>query len=323
MREEWKGFNEGVWTESINVADFIKSNYTFYDGDASFLCGPTKRTSAVMEKVNALLKEETEKGVVGIDTEKETSILSYGPGYIDKDKEIIVGLQTEAPLVRGVNLFGGKRMAISACENYGYKISDKVLDEFKYRTTHNDGVFRAYNETMRKARHVGIITGLPDAYGRGRLIGDYRRLALYGMDFLIQQKMADKVAYGNKNMTEENIRIVEELAKQIEFMKQLKVLANNYGFDISNPAKNAQEAVQFTYFAYLGSVKEQNGAANSIGRISTFLDIYFERDLKNGVLTEEQAQEIMDDLIIKLRLVRHLRTEEYNDLFAGDRKSVV
>lgn len=271
-----------------------------------------------MEKVNALLKEETEKGVVGIDTERETSILSYGPGYIDKDKEIIVGLQTEAPLVRGVNLFGGKRMAISACENYGYKISDKVLDEFKYRTTHNDGVFRAYNDTMRKARHVGIITGLPDAYGRGRLIGDYRRLALYGMDFLIEQKMADKTAYGNKDMTESNIRIVEELAKQIDFMKQLKVLANNYGFDISNPAKNAQEAVQFTYFAYLGSIKEQNGAANSIGRISTFLDIYFERDLKNGVLTEEQAQEIMDDLIIKLRLVRHLRTEEYNDLFAGD-----
>ncbi len=318
MREEWKGFNEGAWTESINVADFIKRNYTFYDGDASFLCGPTKRTSSIMEKVNALLKEETEKGVVGIDTERETSILSYGPGYIDKDKEIIVGLQTEAPLVRGVNLFGGKRMAISACENYGYKISDKVLDEFKYRTTHNDGVFRAYNDTMRKARHVGIITGLPDAYGRGRLIGDYRRLALYGMDFLIEQKMADKTAYGNKDMTESNIRIVEELAKQIDFMKQLKVLANNYGFDISNPAKNAQEAVQFTYFAYLGSIKEQNGAANSIGRISTFLDIYFERDLKNGVLTEEQAQEIMDDLIIKLRLVRHLRTEEYNDLFAGD-----
>ena len=319
MKAEWNGFKEGNWTNKIDVANFIKLNYTYYDGDSSFLAGPTDRTKALMAEVNELLRKEQENnGVLGIDTEKVTSILSYQPGFIDKDKEIIVGLQTEAPLVRGVNPFGGMRMAIKSCENYGMQLSDKVKDEFKYRTTHNEGVFMAYNDTMRKARHAGIITGLPDAYGRGRIIGDYRRLALYGMDFLIACKKADKAEYGNRTMTEENIRTVEELAKQISFMEQLKTFASWHGCDISRPAQNAKEAVQWLYFGYLGSVKEQNGAANSIGRISTFLDIYFERDLKNGVLTESEAQEIMDDFIIKLRLVRHLRTEEYNDLFAGD-----
>jgi len=318
MREEWKGFNEGSWTESINVADFIKRNYKFYDGDASFLCGPTKRTSSIMEKINALLKEETEKGVVGIDTERETSILSYGPGYIDKDKEIIVGLQTEAPLVRGVNLFGGKRMAISACDNYGYKISDKVLDQFKYRTTHNDGVFRAYNETMRKARHVGIITGLPDAYGRGRIIGDYRRIALYGIDRLVEEKKKDLIKLEEGEITEDKIRLREEVSMQIKALGEIKAMASSYGVDISLPANNAKEATQWLYFGYLAAIKENNGAAMSLGRTSTFLDIYFERDLAEGTLDEAGAQEIIDQFIIKLRLARHLRTPEYNDLFAGD-----
>ena len=319
MKVEWNGFAEGNWSDSIDVAEFIKLNYTCYDGDASFLAGPTKRTEQLMVEVNTLLlKEQENNGVLGIDTEKVTSILSYKPGYIDKDKEIIVGLQTEAPLVRGVNPFGGMRMAIKSCEGYGMNLSKDVINQFKYRTTHNEGVFMAYNGTMRKARHAGIITGLPDAYGRGRLIGDYRRIALYGMDFLITCKKADKEEFGDRTMTEENIRIVEELSKQIGFMEQLKTLASWYGCDISRPAANAVEAVQWLYFGYLGSVKEQNGAANSIGRISTFLDIYFERDIQAGVMDESRAQEIMDDFIIKLRLVRHLRTEEYNDLFAGD-----
>ena len=318
MREEWQGFRKGKWCDKIDVRDFIVKNYTPYEGDASFLQGSTERTKKISAKLNALLAEEAKKGVLDVDTENVASILSYAPGYVDKDLDIIVGLQTDAPLKRAVNPFAGKRMCEKACDAYGYKMSDKIREEFKYRTTHNDGVFRVYTEEMRAARHVGVITGLPDAYARGRIIGDYRRVALYGMDYLIECKKADKKRYGAKDMSEDNIRQLEELAKQLEFMEQLKTMAAQYGCDISRPARNAKEAVQWLYFGYLGAVKEQNGAANSIGRITTFLDIYFERDIKNGMMTEEQAQEIIDDLVVKLRLVRHLRTPEYNDLFAGD-----
>lgn len=317
--EEWNGFNRGEWCEKIDVQDFIERNYTFYDGDESFLASPTERTDKLMSQVRELLKTEQERdGVLDVDAEKVSSILSYKPGFIDKELELIVGLQTEAPLRRGLNPFGGIRMCERACENYGYKMSDKVSEEFKYRTTHNDGVFRVYSEEMRKCRHSGIITGLPDAYGRGRIIGDYRRLPLYGMDYLIKEKENDKRAIQERDMSEENIRLVEEIWKQISFMKELITMAAGYGMDITRPAKTAREAIQWLYFAYLGAVKEQNGAANSIGRISTFLDIYIERDIKSGVISESQAQELMDDFIIKLRMVRQLRTAEYNELFAGD-----
>lgn len=317
--EEWNGFNRGEWCEKIDVQDFIERNYTFYDGDESFLASPTERTDKLMSQVRELLKTEQErKGVLDVDTEKVSSILSYKPGYIDKELELIVGLQTEAPLRRGLNPFGGIRMCERACENYGYKMSDKVSEEFKYRTTHNDGVFRVYSEEMRKCRHSGIITGLPDAYGRGRIIGDYRRLPLYGMDYLIKEKENDKRLIQERDMSEENIRLVEEIWKQISFMKELITMAAGYGMDITRPAKNAREAIQWLYFAYLGAVKEQNGAANSIGRISTFLDIFIERDIESGIINESQAQELMDDFIIKLRMVRQLRTAEYNELFAGD-----
>ena len=318
MREEWQGFREGKWCDSIDVRDFIVSNYTPYDGDAAFLKGATERTKKISAKLNALLVEEAKKGVLDVDTENVSSILTYAPGYVDKDLDIIVGLQTDAPLKRAVNPFAGIRMCEKACDAYGYKMSDKVRTEFKYRTTHNDGVFRVYTEEMRAARHVGVITGLPDAYARGRIIGYYRRIALYGMDYLIECKKRDKREYGMKDMSEENIRQLEELSKQLDFMEQLKTMAAQYGCDISRPARNAKEAVQWLYFGYLGAVKEQNGAANSIGRITTFLDIYFERDIKAGLLDESAAQEIIDDLVVKLRLVRHLRTPEYNDLFAGD-----
>lgn len=317
--EEWNGFNCGGWCEKIDVQDFIEHNYTYYDGDESFLSAPTERTNKLMSQVRELLKAEQERnGVLDVDTEKVSSILSYEPGYIDKGLELIVGLQTESPLRRGLNPFGGIRMCERACENYGYKMSDKVSEEFKYRTTHNDGVFRVYSEEMRKCRHSGIITGLPDAYGRGRIIGDYRRLALYGMDYLIKEKENDKRLIQERDMSEENIRLVEEIWKQISFMKELITMAAGYGMDITRPAKTAQEAIQWLYFAYLGAVKEQNGAANSIGRISTFLDIYIERDINNGIINESQAQELIDDFIIKLRMVRQLRTAEYNELFAGD-----
>lgn len=317
--KEWNGFNCGEWCEKIDVQDFIERNYTYYDGDESFLSAPTERTNKLMSQVGELLKAEQEKnGVLDVDTEKVSSILSYEPGYIDKGLELIVGLQTESPLRRGLNPFGGIRMCERACENYGYKMSDKVSEEFKYRTTHNDGVFRVYSEEMRKCRHSGIITGLPDAYGRGRIIGDYRRLPLYGMDYLIKEKENDKRLIQERDMSEENIRLVEEIWKQISFMKELVTMAAGYGMDITRPAKTAQEAIQWLYFAYLGAVKEQNGAANSIGRISTFLDIYIERDINNGIINENQAQELMDDFIIKLRMVRQLRTAEYNELFAGD-----
>ena len=256
--------------------------------------------------------------MLDIDTQTVTSLLNYKPGYLDKEKEIIVGLQTDRPLKRGVNPFGGLRMTREACRAYGYELSQKVEDEFQYRTTHNDGVFRVYNKETKAARHCGLITGLPDAYGRGRIIGDYRRVALYGIDFLIEEKQKDKDRISMETMDVDHIRQLEELYQQINFLGKLKEMAAMYGFDISGPAKDAKEAVQWLYFAYLGAIKEQNGAAMSLGRTSTFLDIYFERDLARGILTEEQAQEIMDDFVMKLRMARHLRTPEYNELFAGD-----
>ncbi len=317
--KEWQGFNPGRYENEIDVADFIRNNYTPYDGDASFLAGSTPRTKKIMEKVNALLKAEREKGgVLDVDVENVSSLLGFNPGYIDKENEIIVGLQTDAPLKRAVNPFGGIRMARSACEAYGYKLSDKIEEEFRYKTTHNDGVFHVYTDEMRAARHVGIITGLPDAYGRGRIIGDYRRVALYGTAALIEAKKADKKRYGERDMTEENIRACEELYKQISHLEALTKMAAMYGKDVTRPAGNAEEAVQWLYFGYLAAIKEQNGAAMSLGRVSTFLDIYFERDIKNGVITEQRAQEIMDDFVIKLRITRQLRTPEYNDLFGGD-----
>ena len=315
----WKGFHGGKYEETVDVRDFIQKNYKPYTGDQSFLKGATPRTAKLMEQVNALLESERKKGgVLDIDTDRVSSLLSYPAGYLDRENELIVGLQTDAPLKRGVNPFGGIRMARSACEAYGYRLSDKIEEEFSYKTTHNDGVFHVYTEEMRAARHAGILTGLPDAYGRGRIIGDYRRVALYGVDYLIRQKEADRIAYGKKDMTEENIRLLEELWKQIDFLKKLKGMAELYGCDVSRPAENAREAIQWTYFGYLAAIKEQNGAAMSLGRVSTFLDIYIERDLENGTLTEETAQELIDDFVIKLRITRQLRTPEYNDLFGGD-----
>ena len=305
--------------EKIDVRGFIQANYTPYEGGAEFLSGPTKRTRELMKKVDALLKEEQRRGgVYDVDTTTFSSLLTYKAGYVDKDNEIIVGLQTDAPLKRGVNPFGGMRMAKNACEAYGYALSDEVKKQFEVKTTHNDGVFHVYTDEMKAARHAGLLTGLPDAYGRGRIIGDYRRIALYGADALIEQKEDDRKKYGACLMDEENIRRLEELFKQIDFLKKLKEMALLYGLDISAPAKNAKEAVQWTYFGYLAAIKEQNGAAMSLGRVSTFFDIYIERDIKAGLLTEESAQELIDDFVIKLRLTRQLRTPEYNDLFGGD-----
>lgn len=317
--KNWEGFNAGVWQDEINVRDFIQRNYTEYTGDDSFLNGATERTSALMKKVEALFALERQfGGVLDIDTATVSSLTTYSPGYIDKENEIIFGMQTNRPLKRGVSPFGGIRMARQACEAYGYKLSETIEDEFKYRTTHNDGVFHAYTDEMRLARKCHVITGLPDAYGRGRIIGDYRRVALYGVDRLIEEKKKDKAALSEKPFNTENVRYTEELFKQISFLNMLKEMAAQYGFDISEPAHNAREAVQWTYFAYLGAIKEQNGAAMSLGRVATFFDIYIERDIKNGALTESEAQELFDDFVIKLRLARHLRTPEYNELFGGD-----
>ena len=315
----WNGFNKGVWQDEINVRDFIQQNYKEYKGDDSFLAGATPRTDAMMKKLNSLFALERQYGgVLDIDTTTVSSLTSYLPGYIDKANELIVGMQTNRPLKRGVNPFGGMRMVRQACEAYGYKLSDKVEDEFKFRTTHNDGVFRAYTDEMRAARKCHVITGLPDAYGRGRIIGDYRRVALYGVDRLIEEKKKDKAARGLGDLQTDNIRLSEELFQQIAFLGYLKEMAAMYGYDISGPAKNAREAIQWTYFAYLAAIKEQNGAAMSLGRVSTFFDIYIERDITRGVLTEESAQELMDDFVMKLRIARHLRTPEYNELFGGD-----
>ena len=319
IREQWNGFSGGPWQEGIDVRNFIQQNYTPYEGDGSFLAGATERTTKLMTKLNHLFDLEQQfGGVLDIDTYTATSLTNFGAGYLDKNEEIIVGLQTDRPLKRGVNPFGGLNMTRKACKAYGYTLSDKVEKEFTYRTTHNDGVFRVYSDEMRAARHCGIITGLPDAYGRGRIIGDYRRVALYGIDYLIEKKKEDKKKISQEVMTQDTIRLLEELYQHIHFLGKLKEMAQIYGFDISQPAGNAREAVQWLYFGYLGAIKEQNGAAMSLGRTSTFLDIYFERDLRNGILDESGAQEIFDDFVMKLRMARHLRTPEYNELFAGD-----
>ncbi|HIS99528.1 MAG TPA: formate C-acetyltransferase [Candidatus Faecaligallichristensenella faecipullorum] len=318
-KQAWRGFREGAWQSEINVRDFIQKNYTPYAGDASFLAPATERTNKLMSKLNGLLQLEHQfGGVLDVDTQTVSSLTSYKPGYLDKENELIVGLQTDRPLRRGVNPFGGINMTRKACQAYGYTLSPKVEEEFQYRTTHNDGVFRVYTDEIRAARHVGIITGLPDAYGRGRIIGDYRRVALYGVDALIEAKKEDKRRKGENMMDQDNIRCLEELYQQINFLGKLKEMAQMYGYDISRPAENAREAVQWLYFGYLGAIKEQNGAAMSLGRTSTFLDIYFERDLKEGTLDESGAQELFDDFVMKLRMARHLRTPEYNELFAGD-----
>ena len=315
----WNNFNGGDWETGINVRDFIQKNYTPYDGDSAFLAPATARTTALREKFDALLAEEREKGGVrNIDTETVITITAFGPGYLDKDSEIIVGLQTDEPLKRACNPFGGMRMVRDACKQYGYEVSPKIEEEFKYHKTHNDGVFSAYTKDVREARHVGLLTGLPDAYGRGRIIGDYRRVALYGVNRLIEEKQKDKDALGEVPTTEKEIRCAEELSDQIKALKDMIAMAASYGFDITRPAENAKEAVQWLYFGYLAGIKEQNGAAMSLGRTSTFLDIYFERDIKAGLMTESEAQEIMDDFVLHLRMARHLRTPEYNELFGGD-----
>ena len=317
--KNWNGFKSGAWQNEINVRDFIQQNYKAYEGDDSFLAGATARTNDMMKKVNSLFKLERQYGgVLDIDTTTVSSLTAYAPGYIDKENELIVGLQTNRPLKRGVNPFGGIRMARQACQAYGYKLSDTIEDQFRYRTTHNDGVFRGYTQEMRDARKCHVITGLPDAYGRGRIIGDYRRVALYGIDTLIAEKKKDKKALEKGNFSAEEVRLSEELFQQIAFLTYMKEMATMYGYDISHPAENAREAIQWTYFAYLASIKEQNGAAMSLGRVATFFDIYIERDIANGILTEEGAQELMDDFVIKLRMARHLRTPEYNELFGGD-----
>ncbi|MGN6711887.1 formate C-acetyltransferase [Anaerocolumna jejuensis] len=319
MREEWNGFATGSWTTDINVRSFIQHNYTPYEGDGSFLLGPTERTKKLWDKVLELMKVETEKGIVDAETTKPSTITAFSAGYLDKDNEIIVGFQTDKPLKRGIMPNGGIRVVKNALESYGYKLDERTEEVYTHlRKTHNDGVFAAYTDSMRKARHTGIITGLPDAYGRGRIIGDYRRVALYGVDALIQEKLDQKKLLERNTLESPEILLREEISEQINALKELKAMASNYGCDISNPARNSLEATQWTYFGYLGAIKEQDGAAMSIGRVSTFLDIYYERDLKNGALTEEDVQEIVDQFVMKLRMVRFLRTPSYNDLFSGD-----
>ena len=318
MPQEWNGFKPGRWSSSsINVRDFIQINYTQYDGDASFLAPPTESTKKLWAQVMELSAQEREHGGV-LDTKIISTITSHGPGYLDKNLEKIVGFQTDKPFKRSLQPFGGIRMAQNACRENGYEVDPSVVEIFtKYRKTHNQGVFDAYTPEMRLARKSAIITGLPDAYGRGRIIGDYRRVALYGVDKLIEDKK-HQIETSLVRMTSKNIRLREELAEQVRALEELKELGHIYGFDISKPAANAQEAVQWLYFGYLAAVKEQNGAAMSLGRTSTFLDIYIERDLKNGLITEEQAQEYIDHFIMKLRLVKFARTPEYNELFSGD-----
>jgi formate C-acetyltransferase len=314
----WEGFHEGLWQREINVRDFIQRNYEEYEGDASFLAPATERTKKIWNRLNELFLEERKKGVLDI-SQIPSSITAHRPGYIDKENEIIVGLQTEAPLKRAIMPNGGFRMVMTSLKTYGYEADPHVVETFtKYRKTHNDGVFDAYTSDVRKCRKSHILTGLPDAYGRGRIIGDYRRVALYGVDRLIEQKETELQGLDSAMSTSDVIRDREELNEQIRSLEELKQMAASYGFDISRPARSAREAVQWLYFAYLGAVKEQNGAAMSLGRTSTFLDIYFQRDLKAGTVTETQAQEMIDDFVIKLRIVRFLRTPEYDELFAGD-----
>ena len=318
--EQWNGFKNGSWENEVNIRDFIQKNYTPYEGDSSFLSESTEKTKKLWNEVLELYKKEREAGgVLDISDDIASTISSHEAGYINKDLEEIVGLQTDAPLKRAIMPNGGIRIVEKSCEAYNRKVSDKLEDIYhNYRRTHNDGVFTSYTPEIRAARSSHLITGLPDGYGRGRIIGDYRRVALYGIDFLIEEKKKDFARLINSNITEEIIREREEHNDQILALQELKVMAEKYGFDISKPAKNAKEAVQWTYFGYLGAIKEQNGAAMSLGRTATFLDIYFERDIKNGILTEETAQEIMDHFVMKLRMVRFLRTPEYDELFSGD-----
>ena len=318
MQTKWKNFKSGKWQTEINVENFIKENYTPYDGNEEFLKDKTLKTTKIWDECTKLLKEELKKHVLDIDTNNMSGINAFKPGYISSFDDVIVGLQTDKPLKRIVNPYGGIRMVYQELDAYGYKLNptvDKYFNEF--RKTHNQGVFDAYPESVRKARHVGLLTGLPDAYGRGRIIGDYRRIALYGIDYLMEQKKKD---WDNLNgdMTNDLIQLREDVSMQYRAVEEMKKMAASYGFDISKPAKNAKEAVQWTYFGYLASVKENNGAAMSLGRVDAFFDIYFERDLKNGTITESEIQEIIDQFVIKLRLVRHLRTPEYDELFSGD-----
>ena len=318
LTEAWRGFRLGIWQNEVNVRDFIQQNYLPYDGDESFLASTTKRTESIWNRLKEMFKEERKKGVLEV-SQVPSSITSHATGYIDRDKEIIVGLQTEAPLRRAIMPNGGLRMVINSLKAYGYEPDPHIVETFsKYRKTHNDGVFDAYTDEIRQCRSSHVLTGLPDAYGRGRIIGDYRRVALYGITRLIERKKHEKQSLDGLMSTEEIIRDREEISEQIRALKELQEMAAGYGFDISQPAGAAKEAVQWLYFAYLAAVKEQNGAAMSLGRVSTFLDIYIERDLMAGALTESQAQEIIDDFVIKLRIVRFLRTPEYDELFAGD-----
>ncbi len=317
--ESWAGFKGDAWKHEIDVRDFIQNNYTPYEGDESFLASSSEKTKKVWDKLTEMFKEERERGVYDTETKLPQTITTYGPGYIDRDNEVIVGLQTDAPLKRGIFPRGGIRMVENSLKAYGYELDPLTKEIFtKYRKTHNEGVFSAYTEDIRKCRHAHIITGLPDAYGRGRIIGDYRRVALYGTAALIEDRKIFQKRLQNREMTEDVIRLREELTEQIKALKDFEVMCAGYGFDVTRPAQNAREAVQFVYLAYLAAVKDQDGAAMSIGRTSTFLDIYIERDLKAGVLTEAEAQELIDQMIIKLRIVRFLRTPEYNDLFSGD-----
>ena len=315
---EWKGFKKGDWTKEINVSDFIKRNYKSYKGDESFLAKPSKKTQKVWSKCSELLKEELKKKVLDIDVTTMSGINAFEAGYIDKKNEVIVGLQTDAPLKRIVNPYGGIRMVYQELEAYGYKLDEKIDKHFNlFRKSHNQGVFDAYTKDIRSARHVGLLTGLPDAYGRGRIIGDYRRVALYGINFLIQEKKKDLDNLIGP-MTSELIQLREEVSTQIRALEEIKQMAKKYGFDISNPAKDSKEAVQWLYFGYLAAVKENNGAAMSLGRVDSFLDIYFERDLNNKTINEAGIQELIDQFVIKLRMVRHLRTPDYDELFSGD-----
>lgn len=320
MKEQWQGFKGSKWQDEVDVRDFIQNNYKPYNGDESFLEGPTESTNTLWEKLQKLQKEERAKGgVLDMETEVVSSLTAYGPGYLDKDLEKVVGLQTDKPLKRAFMPYGGIRMSEEACETYGYKPSEKLHEIFtKYHKTHNDAVFSAYTPEMLLARRNKIVTGLPDTYGRGRIVGDYRRVALYGIDYLIEQKQKDFAYCGDGTMSDDVIRQREELAEQIKALKEMKIMAASYGYDISQPAKNSLEAVQWLYFGYLAAIKTQNGAAMSVGRISTFLDIYFERDLENGVFTESEIQEIVDHVTMKFRMVKFARIPSYNQLFSGD-----
>ena len=316
--EMWEGFETGRWCDTVDVRDFIHKNYTPYEDDDRFLAEPTDKTKKVYAIIKDLIIKEIKEGVIDVETKKVSGIDRFEAGYIDQENEVIVGLQTDAPLKRIVNPYGGMRMVEQSLAAYGYTLDEDIQKHFKeYRKTHNDGVFDAYTSRMRTARTVGLMTGLPDAYGRGRIIGDYRRIALYGIDFLVAEKQKDFQERENEPASEAMIRTREEIRMQIRALGEIKNMALKYGIDMSLPAKDAHEAIQFTYFGYLAAIKENNGAAMSFGRNSTFFDIYIQRDIDRGLLNEEQAQELIDQLVIKLRIVRHLRTPEYNELFSG------